>query len=87
MEGMALVTVNASALGQFSKRRSSGSHYSSGGAFPSVAGSDGVGHTPDGRHVYFVFPEAPCVARGSDVREDGAKHALLGKGLARRMSR
>jgi NADPH:quinone reductase-like Zn-dependent oxidoreductase len=27
--------------------------------FPTVAGADGVGHTGDGRRVYFVLPEAP----------------------------
>ena len=54
-----LVSVRASALSQFSKSRASGSHYSSGGGFPLVAGSDGVGVTQDGRRVYFVLPEAP----------------------------
>jgi NADPH:quinone reductase-like Zn-dependent oxidoreductase len=58
-EGRELVTVRASALSQFSKSRSSGAHYSSEGRFPSVAGSDGVGRTVDGRRVYFVMPEAP----------------------------
>jgi NADPH:quinone reductase-like Zn-dependent oxidoreductase len=59
MPGMELITVSASALSQFSKSRSSGAHYSSEGAFPSVAGADGVGRTEDGRRVYFVLPEAP----------------------------
>ncbi|MGA7925177.1 MAG: zinc-binding alcohol dehydrogenase family protein [Candidatus Sulfotelmatobacter sp.] len=58
-EGQELITVSASALSQFSKSRSSGSHYSSSGKFPSVAGADGVGRTADGRRVYFVLPEAP----------------------------
>jgi NADPH:quinone reductase-like Zn-dependent oxidoreductase len=58
-EGNELVTVSASALSQFSKSRSSGSHYSSNGMFPSVAGAEGVGRTTDGRRVYFVLPEAP----------------------------
>jgi NADPH:quinone reductase-like Zn-dependent oxidoreductase len=58
-EGQELITVSASALSQFSKSRSSGSHYSSSGTFPSVAGADGVGRTADGRRVYFVLPEAP----------------------------
>jgi NADPH:quinone reductase-like Zn-dependent oxidoreductase len=58
-EAKELITVSASALSQFSKSRSSGSHYSSGGLFPSVAGADGVGRTSDGRRVYFVLPEAP----------------------------
>jgi len=58
-EGQELITVNASALSQFSKSRSMSSHYSSSGTFPSVAGADGVGRTADGRRVYFVLPEAP----------------------------
>ncbi len=57
--GQELVTVSASALSQFSRSRSAGSHYSSEGLFPSVAGADGVGRTADGRRVYFVLPEAP----------------------------
>src|ERR1700689_311838 len=63
-EGRELITVNTSALSQFSKSRSSGSHYSSSGTFPSVAGADGVGRTADGRRVYFVLPEAPFGALG-----------------------
>ncbi len=43
-EGREIITVSASALSQFSKSRSLGSHYSSSGQFPSVAGADGVGH-------------------------------------------
>jgi NADPH:quinone reductase-like Zn-dependent oxidoreductase len=58
-EGQELVIVIASAHSQFSKSRSSGSHYSSNGTFPAVAGADGVGRTADGRRVYFVLPEAP----------------------------
>jgi NADPH:quinone reductase-like Zn-dependent oxidoreductase len=57
--GEELISVRASALSQFSKSRASGSHYSSGGDLPSIAGSDGVGMTQDGRRVYFVLPEAP----------------------------
>ncbi len=57
--GMEVITVSSSALSQFSKSRSSGTHYSSDGAFPAVAGADGVGLTEDGRRVYFVLPEAP----------------------------
>jgi NADPH:quinone reductase-like Zn-dependent oxidoreductase len=69
-EGMELVSVSASALSQFSKSRSSGSHYISEGVFPSVAGADGVGRTADGRRVYFVLPEAPfgALAEKSLVR-------------------
>jgi NADPH:quinone reductase-like Zn-dependent oxidoreductase len=58
-EGQELISVSASALSQFSKSRSAGSHYSSSGTFPSVAGADGVGRTATGRRVYFCLPEAP----------------------------
>jgi len=57
--GAELITVSASALSQFSKSRSVGTHYSSGNAFPAIAGADGVGRTEDGRRVYFVLPETP----------------------------
>jgi NADPH:quinone reductase-like Zn-dependent oxidoreductase len=69
-EGKDLITVAASALSQFSRSRSSGSHYSSEGVFPSVVGADGVGRTTDGQRVYFVLPEAPfgALAEKSLVR-------------------
>ena len=69
-EGLELISVRASALSQFSKSRSSGSHYSSEGIFPSVPGADGVGRTADGRRVYFVLPQAPfgALAEKSLVR-------------------
>jgi NADPH:quinone reductase-like Zn-dependent oxidoreductase len=50
--------VKASALSQLTKSRASGSHYSTDGAFPAVAGTDGVGLTQDGKRVYFGLPEA-----------------------------
>ena len=56
---MEVITVSASALSQFSKSRSSGTHYSSEDSFPAVAGADGVGLTEGGRRVYFALPEAP----------------------------
>jgi NADPH:quinone reductase-like Zn-dependent oxidoreductase len=74
--GSELITVSASALSQFSKSRSSGTHYSSEGEFPAVAGADGVGHTEDGRRVYFVLPETPfgalaekCLVRANQCIE------------------
>jgi NADPH:quinone reductase-like Zn-dependent oxidoreductase len=57
--GQTIVTVRASALSQVTKSRASGSHYSSEGRFPAVAGVDGVGRTAQGQRVYFVLPEAP----------------------------
>ena len=74
--GAEVITVSASALSQFSKSRSSGTHYSAEGVFPAVAGTDGVGRTEDGRRVYFVLPEAPygalaekCLVRASQCIE------------------
>ncbi len=58
-DGFAIIGVKASALSQLAKSRASGSHYSSGCAFPAVAGTDGVGLTADGQRVYFALPEAP----------------------------
>lgn len=70
--GEELITVSAAALSQFSKSRSSGSHYSSEGVFPAVAGADGVGRTVDGRRVYFALPETPygTLAEKSLVRSE-----------------
>ena len=56
------VTVSAAALSPVTKSRASGSHFSSGGSFPFVAGIDGVGRRKDGSRVYFVLPRAPCGA-------------------------
>lgn len=58
-DGFTIVQVKASALSQLTKSRASGSHYSSDGAFPAVAGTDGVGLAQDGKRVYFGLPEAP----------------------------
>ena len=57
--GQTILAVSASALSQLTRSRASGSHYSSGGSFPAIAGTDGVGRTPEGQRVYFVLPEAP----------------------------
>src|SRR5271170_6712826 len=57
-DGFTIVQVRASALSQLTKSRASGSHYSSDGHFPAVAGTDGVGRTTRGQRVYFVLPEA-----------------------------
>jgi NADPH:quinone reductase-like Zn-dependent oxidoreductase len=46
-------------MSHVTKSRASGSHYSSSGQFPFVAGIDGVGRLDDGRRVYFVLPKAP----------------------------
>ena len=74
-------TVSASALSQFGKSRSSGTHYSSGDAFPSVAGTDGVGRTADGRRVYFVLPDAPYGALAEKSPVDSRQCVLVPDGL------
>jgi NADPH:quinone reductase-like Zn-dependent oxidoreductase len=58
-DGFSVVQVKASALSQLTKSRASGSHYSSDGVLPAVAGTDGVGLTQDGKCVYFGLPETP----------------------------
>jgi len=58
-EGEVIVHVSASALSPLTKARASGTHYSSSGGFPFVAGVDGVGRLEDGRRVYFLLPRAP----------------------------
>jgi len=58
-EGEEIISVRAAALSNLTKGRASGSHYSSTGIFPAVAGTDGVGLTQAGRRVYFAMPEAP----------------------------
>ncbi len=58
-DGEELISVRAAALSNLTKSRATGSHYSSAGVFPAVAGTDGVGLTEDGRRVYFAMPEAP----------------------------
>jgi NADPH:quinone reductase-like Zn-dependent oxidoreductase len=57
--GEELISVHAAALSNLTRMRAGGGHYSADGVFPAVAGTDGVGVTPDGRRVYFVLPEAP----------------------------
>jgi NADPH:quinone reductase-like Zn-dependent oxidoreductase len=58
-EGKEVISVKAAALSPLSKSRASGSHYSSEGVFPAVAGVDGVGFNADGQRVYFALPESP----------------------------
>ena len=57
--GHVLIDVEASALSHLTRGRASGSHYSSSGRFPFVAGVDGVGRREDGTRVYFFGPKAP----------------------------
>lgn len=66
--GEALIVVKAAALTQFTKSRASGAHYSADAVLPLIAGSDGVGVTPDGRRVYFILPQAPFGAMAEVTR-------------------
>ena len=71
-EGERLVKVTAAALTQLARGRASGAHYSSSGAYPFVAGVDGVGRLEDGARVYFLLPRAPYGAF--------AEEAVIGAG-------
>ncbi|WDD91714.1 zinc-binding alcohol dehydrogenase family protein [Burkholderia sp. FERM BP-3421] len=60
LPGHRIVEVAASALSHVTRSKASGSHYSSSGAFPFVAGLDGAGRDANsGRRVYFFWPRAP----------------------------
>lgn len=80
-DGAEIIRVSFSALSQFSKARSSGSHYSSDGVFPCVAGADGVGRTADGRRVYFALPEAPFGALAEKSLVDARRCVAVPDGL------
>ncbi|TDV05547.1 quinone oxidoreductase family protein [Paraburkholderia caballeronis] len=58
-DGYALIDVNAAALSHVTRAKAAGTHYSSSGGFPFVAGVDGVGRRDDGTRVYFFAPKAP----------------------------
>lgn len=93
--GMERITVSAAALSPVVKARASGSHYSTGGIFPTVVGVDGVGRTAGGQRVYFSLPAAPfgamaeqavvptthCVALPDDV-SDVMAAALANPGMS-----
>ncbi|BCW88552.1 L-threonine 3-dehydrogenase [Alphaproteobacteria bacterium SO-S41] len=57
--GDSRIAVTAAAVSPLVRARASGTHYSSSGQFPFVAGVDGVGRLEDGRRVYFILPTAP----------------------------
>jgi NADPH:quinone reductase-like Zn-dependent oxidoreductase len=80
-DGFTIVRVKASALSQLTKSRASGSHYSSDGAFPAVAGTDGVGVIEDGRRVYFALPEAPFGSLAERSLVSAQRCILLPNGL------
>jgi NADPH:quinone reductase-like Zn-dependent oxidoreductase len=57
--GETKVLVSAAAASPLVRSRVAGSHYSARAELPFVAGIDGVGRTPDGQRVYFLFPRPP----------------------------
>lgn len=58
-EGENLIHVTAASLSHVTRGRASGTHYSTSGQLPFIAGLDGVGRLADGRRVYFMLPVAP----------------------------
>jgi NADPH:quinone reductase-like Zn-dependent oxidoreductase len=70
-----LIAVTAASLSHVTRSRASGTHYSTSGHVPFIAGIDGVGRLADGRRVYFVLPTAPfgSMAEQSIVK---ASHCL-----------
>lgn len=58
-ENEILVKINAAGLHPIVKARASGTHYSSTGEVPMVAGLDAVGTRPDGSRVYCGNPRRP----------------------------
>ena len=79
--GESRITVTASAISQIVKSRASGSHYSSHGRFPFVAGIDGVGRLEDGKRVYFVLPPAPHGSMAELTRVPSTQCLALPDGL------
>jgi NADPH:quinone reductase-like Zn-dependent oxidoreductase len=80
-EGERLIRVSASALSPLTRARASGTHYSSAGGFPFVAGVDGVG-TADGQRVYFVLPRAPFGGMAEHSVAPAAQCVAVPDGLA-----
>lgn len=61
------INVTAAALTPLARARAAGTHYSASGAYPFVAGVDGVGRTDDGVRAFFVLPRAPQGAMAERV--------------------
>lgn len=75
--GESVVNVTAAALSPLVRSRAAGTHYSTAGGFPFVAGVDGVGRREDGTRVYFLLPRAPFGAMAErTVVPDGQCLAL-----------
>jgi NADPH:quinone reductase-like Zn-dependent oxidoreductase len=79
--GEVIVQVAAAAISPLVRARAAGTHYSSGGAFPFVAGVDGTGRLADGRRVAFALPRAPFGAMAERVPVPEAHVVPLPDGL------
>ncbi|MFM0738768.1 zinc-binding alcohol dehydrogenase family protein [Paraburkholderia xenovorans] len=77
LAGHRIVDVTASALSHVTRSKAAGSHYSSKGAFPFVAGLDGTGRQEDGRRVYFFLPHAPFGSMAEQCRVPEANCVAL----------
>ncbi|MDG2522575.1 hypothetical protein P7B02_13580 [Caulobacter segnis] len=62
--GLAVVKVRAAPLSPIVKALARGAHYTSAAQAGFVPGVDGVGVDPEGRRVYFLFPQAPFGSMG-----------------------
>lgn len=76
-----LVQIHAAALSPLTRARASGTHYSSQGSYPFVAGVDGTGTLPDGRPVYVVLPRAPYGAMAEQTVVAHSHCLILPDGL------
>jgi NADPH:quinone reductase-like Zn-dependent oxidoreductase len=75
------LSITAAAISQVVKSRASGTHYSSQGQFPFVAGIDGVGRRDDGNRVYFVLPPAPHGSMAQQTLVPSAQCVAVPEGL------
>lgn len=75
--GDVAISVTASAISPLARARAAGSHYSSTGAYPFVAGVDGVGRLDDGRRAYFLLPRAPFGAMAERTIVAGGQWTLV----------
>ena len=66
-DGEVRVAMTAAALSPLARVRAAGTHYSTGGTVPFVAGVDGVGRLSDGSRVYVLLPRAPQGTMAEEV--------------------
>jgi NADPH:quinone reductase-like Zn-dependent oxidoreductase len=94
-DGEVSIVVAAAALNPLSRARAAGSHYSTDGQFPFIAGVDGIGRLDNGQRVYFLLPRAPfgamaertvvpldhCIAVPGNL-DDAAAAAIANPGMS-----